>query len=128
MIEILETAMAPVLADIGRTGAPVPRLGEPEVEHAGVMVMLWHSDGSGSGVFVSDDEGPSDRVVRAADMTQAWVIEQLWGSANTAWPACPRHPGTHPVWPELVDERAMWVCPRDDIPVAAIGALGLARA
>jgi hypothetical protein len=43
---------------------------------------------------------------------------------DTTWPACPRHPN-HPL--EYREHHGAWCCPRDGVPVAALGSLaGLA--
>jgi hypothetical protein len=41
-----------------------------------------------------------------------------WGKA---WPECPDHP--HPPDPRVVDDEAVWVCPRDGRILAAVGHL-----
>jgi hypothetical protein len=45
--------------------------------------------------------------VDVATHIQDRLIEgELWGAA---WPPCPAHPH-HPLWPELIDETAVWSC------------------
>lgn len=59
---------------------------------------------------------PLDKLTE--DMQQRIHDERI----DTTWPACPGH-GNHPLWPHGSD----WVCERDDMVIAAIGALGSAR-
>jgi hypothetical protein len=122
----LERALRPVLDDLRSTGAPVPRI-EPsdwsgDTDRPGAM--LWSPDGSGRGVAVTLGRPLAEQVVDVADQVQEWAVEELWGSAPTNWPPCPRHPTTHPLEARLVTGAAWWVCPHEGRAVSEIGHLG----
>lgn len=125
MNEALRHAMAPVLRDLRAAGITAPRIedddwtGDPGQPSA----MLKSSDGSAAGVSVSLSEPECERVAAAADQVQDWAIEELWGSAPTNWPRCPRHPDNHPMAAICRDEVAVWACPADSVTVCEIGKL-----
>jgi hypothetical protein len=122
----LARALAPVLADVTTTGAPVPRVVDDgwAADAETASAMLWSAAGHGAGVSVPLGVGRPDQVARVADMVQAWVVEELWGSEQgTNWPPCPHHPGTHPLAAEVRDGAARWCCPQDGTAVAVVGAL-----
>lgn len=124
MDPILEQALQPVLRDIRRTGAPLPRIedspsgGYPDQPAA----MLWSLNGTGSGVDVYTPAPEPDRIASVADQVQEWVIEERWISGSN-WPPCPHHPSTHPMTAQSRDALAVWVCPTDDEVISAIGDL-----
>ena len=122
----LTRALAPVLADLRATGAPLPRIeasGWPaDATRAGAM--LWSRRGSGQGVAVTLGRPPAEQVAEVADQVQEWAVEDLWGTAPTNWPPCPHHPTTHPLEARLDDATAWWVCPRGGSRVSPVGTLG----
>ncbi len=59
--------------------------------------------------------GPSPLEKLTEDIQQRLHDERI----SKAWPACPRH-RNHPLWPH----GNKWVCERDGVAVADIGALG----
>ena len=122
----LERALQPVLADLRATGAPVPRIEDSDwpgdVDRAGAM--LWSPDGSGQGVAISRSRPLAEQVAEAADRVQEWEVEELWRSAPTNWPRCPRHPATHPMAVRLQPDGVWWVCPHDRVAVSEVGRLG----
>ncbi|MCZ2822110.1 hypothetical protein O2V63_17355 [Modestobacter sp. VKM Ac-2977] len=126
----LERALQPVLDDLRATSAPLPRRVDddrPDSDDDGpfaARAMLWGHDGRGQGVFVELRLSQPEQVAQVADGVQAWAVEELWGSAPTNWPRCPRHPDTHPLQAQVRDAAAWWVCPRDDVPVSEVGGLG----
>ncbi|GAB4080162.1 hypothetical protein GCU67_15975 [Modestobacter muralis] len=85
--------------------------------------MLWSPDGSGQGVAVSAGGPPAEQEVEVADQVQKWAVEELWGSAPTNWPRCPRHPTTHPLASRLLGGVAWWICPHDGVAVSEVGRL-----
>ena len=111
----LERALQPVLADLRATGASVPRIEDSDWtgDADRVGAMMWSGDGSGQGVAVSRHRPLAEQVVDVADQVQEWAVEELWGSAPTNWPRCPRHTTTHPMQARLVADAAWWVCPHD---------------
>ena len=121
----LTRALAPVLADLRATGAPVPWLQESDwpadAHRAGAM--LWSRDGSGQGVAVTRGRPPAEQMAEVADRVQEWAVEDLWGTAPTNWPCCPHHPTTHPLEVRLEDAAAWWICPRSGIRVSVVGTL-----
>jgi hypothetical protein len=63
-------------------------------------------------------------VVQVADTLQEEIVEELCRLGRPAvWPECPDHPDSHPLKPIDLDGTAMWVCPRTERLVAAIGTL-----
>lgn len=125
----LLTALQPVLADLGATGAPVPDLVEKQwSDFPGQMTaMLMSPSGGGAGVSVLLDDDPVTRVVRATDQVQEWAVEELWPLAQTNWPVCPRHPRNHPMMAAELDAAAWWVCPADRTAYVRIGLLSRNR-
>lgn len=125
----MREALAPVLRDVAASGLEAP----------GFVVDDWLSDpayatmtivtkDSGMGFSVLREASPAERIASAADQVQEFVIEfQLWGTAPTNWPPCPRHPHSHPLTPEAVRDTATWLCPTDRAFIAEVGALGPRR-
>lgn len=120
MDEVLERAMEPVLRDVRSSGLEPPGIGdEPWADDpSSVSAMLWSADGSGVGVSADRRVAEHERIARVADQVQEWVIEQRWGAGATNWPACPRHPDSHPLQASVRGGAAVWLCPADDVPVA----------
>ena len=54
----------------------------------------------------------------ASDIADNLVPDEVTGP----WPRCPTH-GDHPLQPQLFNGRASWVCLREALAVAKIGAL-----
>lgn len=127
MDERLERALAPVLRDLRVAGLAEPRIedrdwtGEPGFP----SVMVHGPGGGGTGVSVWAAAPIPVQVAEASDKVQEWLIEELWEQARpTNWPACPRHPETHPLTAIAEQGAAIWVCPTERLPVAPIGGLG----
>jgi hypothetical protein len=123
----LRRALEPVLHDLRAAGGPLPARVEDAdwADDPGTAsAMLWSSDGSGMGVQVQREQPFADQVAWLADQVQEWAVEDLWGTAPTNWPPCPRHPTTHPLQVGVVSGAAWWSCPRDGVPVAQVGSLG----
>ena len=122
----LVRALAPVLADLRATGAPVPRIEEHDWtgQRDRPGAVLRGRGGSGQGVATTRGRPPAQQVTEVADQVQEWAVEDLWGTAPTNWPRCPHHPMTHPLEARLQDAAAWWVCPRDGVRVSEVGALG----
>jgi hypothetical protein len=124
MHDVLAQSLSPILRDVERAGLAVPRIDDadwaddPDVAFA----ELWSPDGSRTGIYVTLRAPEAERVAMVADQIHEWVIEELWGSAPTNWPRCPRHPDTHPLTISAL-EVAMWVCPADGTAVAPVGSL-----
>lgn len=122
----LLAALEPILRDLRAGGVPEPRIvGDDWPGQVGVAgAILWSSDGSGSGVSVVLDEPFPQQVASVADQVQEWAIEELWGTDRTNWPACPAHPGAHPLVVGDAGSAVDWVCPRSGIAVCRVGELG----
>ena len=122
----LETALAPVLADLARTTALTPRFEDVEwpVEGAvGTMVFLRGAGGAGVSIIKSADR--TGQVVSVADQVQDWAVEALSGFGRSPiWPECPEHPNSHPLRPIERNEAAFWVCPVSRDEISAIGSFG----
>lgn len=129
MDEGLRESVEPVLRDLARAGIDAPTFdGDDWIgDRDYVSSMMWGADGSGRGLSVRRAAPLEDRIAQAADQVQEWAIEdQLWASARTNWPQCPRHPESHPLQATVAGTNAMWVCPTDQIVVAPVGGLGAA--
>jgi hypothetical protein len=98
-----------------------------DVEGQETVMLRVVEDGSlagGQGVYVMAGRPSAQQVVELAEQVVDWAVEALWGSGRSAiWPECPVHPNTHLLDPTVVDGRAVWQCPKDDIVIGAIGAL-----
>ncbi|WP_322919440.1 hypothetical protein [Nocardioides renjunii] len=124
MDDVLREALEPVLRDLARAGhvAPVFDSTDWMSDDEYAATMMWSSDGTGSSVSVRRSAPLPERVVQAADRVQEWAIEgELWTAGRTNWPPCPRHPANHPLEATLVRGNAVWVCPTDEVEIAAIG-------
>jgi hypothetical protein len=116
----LRDAAARVLADF------------PEGESVSLNVTCWQArDGrwwlkiaedSGISYEESTQSGPPSEpelLVAIAYYLQDHVFDtEPWGEAR---PICPGHP--HPPDPRIIDEKAVWICPRDGRMLAPIGHL-----
>jgi hypothetical protein len=81
-----------------------------------VRVVVDGEIANGSGLMSLD---PTELLVEVADAAQEIIMDD-----GVVWPECPQHDaGLHP---ELVDERAVWVCRVGGHKVARIGQLGAA--
>jgi hypothetical protein len=92
MDPVLRESVEPVLRDLSRAGIKAPTFDDNDWvgDREYVSSMMWSADGSGSGVSVRRAAPLAERVARAADQVQEWVLEdQLWGSARTNWPPLP---------------------------------------
>ena len=118
-----QDAIAPVLADLERQH---PGLMRVEMGGGGEdpQAMLWDSDGSGTGVWLSDSFDRVDAVVYLADCVQEAAIEAVWGvTGRGVWPQCPEHPDAAPLAPVRFTQSPWWCCPTDGRMVAPIGEL-----
>src|SRR4051812_40569972 len=107
----LARALAPVLADVTTTGAPVPRVVDEGWAAGGGSGsgVLWSAAGRGSGVPVPLGGPRAGQVARVAGLVQGWVVEELWGGEQgTSWPPCPPPPTTRPLAAEVRDGAARW--------------------
>ena len=126
MHDKLKQALEPVLHDLRETGAPYPVIDDHEWDDNPryASARLIGGTGGGSGVNIGIEDSELERVLRATDQTQDWVLDELWKSgAATNWPPCPRRPGRHPLWCQPVDDVAMWVCTTDAVAIAPVGSL-----
>jgi hypothetical protein len=129
--ERIAAAADRVLRDCIALGAPTPefivRVGRESVERfdaryqyptgditerldpAGVVVHVSiPPDLSSVTVSCRLDHTVEDICVRVAEAVQLLLVEgELWGAA---WPPCPVHGGSHPVWPEPANGAAVWAC------------------
>ncbi|RBY87171.1 hypothetical protein DQ244_17760 [Blastococcus sp. TBT05-19] len=122
----LALALEPVLRDLRATGGPLPRVVPSDWPGDGGVAgaMLWHSDGSGSGISVVLDRPAAEQVAHVTDVVHDWVVEELWGTAPTNWPPCPGHPESHPLEVRRSGDAVEWVCPADGTAVRRVGDLG----
>ncbi len=117
-----------LLADIRATGTVEPVIEDHEWfnEEGQVSAMLRWPDGTGTGIHVSVDWPLPERVAGLADRFQDDILEELNALGLSAvWPECRDHPNSHPLKPQELDGTAMWVCPRTERRIAAVGSLGV---
>jgi len=102
---------------------------QPELrENPGYGPVLYAPDGSGQGLTQPRGTTAPDRLADLADQIQEWAVEALWTEGVAAvWPHCPEHPNSHPLRATVVDEVAVWACPRSGAVVARIGELKSTR-
>jgi hypothetical protein len=111
----LSEALAPVLDDLGNSGAPVPDVRDQQwASFPGqVSAMLYGSDGTSQGVSAMADEPLVQHIASVADQMQEWAVKALWRAGRPAtWPQCPEHPNSHPLAAMVRDDRAVWICPK----------------
>lgn len=90
-------ALTPVLDDLRRSSG-FQFIVE---QSAGRTVYLLQPDGAGIGVLFDPDFDADDNAVRFAQSVQEYAIEVGGG----AWPTCPSHPDSNPLW--LSDDGGM---------------------
>lgn len=125
MGEFLTAAMAPVLHDLQACGraAPIVECRDWAQDPALASAMLWSPNGSGRGVVAVRSLPLWEQIAVIADQVQEWVIDEVREHHGANWPACPRHPDTHPLRPSTNNKVAIWLCPVDKIAIARIGHL-----
>jgi hypothetical protein len=140
--ERIAAAADRVLRDCIALGAPTPefivRVGREAVERfdarypqltggiverqdpAGVVVNVSiPPDLSSVTVSCRLDHTVEDICLKLADAVQLLLVEgELWGAA---WPSCPVHGGSHPVWPEPANGTPVWACSKPPGFVTPIG-------
>jgi hypothetical protein len=103
--DLVRAAINLVRADAEASGVPAPPYIDSDWE--------WYQDRAVAG---------PDLIVTVADRLQEAIIEELWPSRDTNWPACPAHPRTHPMKATVVNGTAVWACV-DGTAYASIGSL-----
>jgi hypothetical protein len=125
--DVLRAALAPILRDIGATGAIVPQIVPEAHERRDEAVCAWIDEGNGlgCGIWVPlYGESAAHQVCWLAEQFVEWESEKLADVGRPAvWPPCPDHPGAHPLWPEFDGESAVWQCTTSERVVSRIGAL-----
>jgi hypothetical protein len=122
----LSEALAPVLRDLGNSGALVPDIRYKQWSDfpGHVTAMLYGPDGSGQGVSAMAAESLPQRIASVADQVQEWAVEALWSAGRPAtWPECPEHPNSHPLTATVREDRAVWICPQTGHLVNGVGQL-----
>ncbi len=122
----LAAALAPILTDLARPGGVLPEVRDEAWNDlsATASAFLYATDGSGQGISVALGQPPVRQVADLADQVQEWAVEALWMLGRpTNWPACPRHPHSHPLAAAEGHGRAVWRCPADSTEITAIGEL-----
>jgi hypothetical protein len=122
----LAAALEPVLRDLSGPGGVVPEVrdeswvDQPQTASA----FLYAADGSGTGIWITRGLAPATQVAAVADQVQEWAVEALWSAGrSTSWPACPRHPESHPLTAAEKDGRPVWMCPTTRAVLAEVGQL-----
>jgi hypothetical protein len=126
----LDAALTPLLADLQVPSGVVPIVDETEWQDEPGAVSCWlrSPDGTGMGVWVQTGQPFLAQVLALADQVQEWAVEALWKLNRAAsWPACPHHPGRHPLAARTHGAEVVWSCPVLEERVSAIGSLGSFR-
>jgi|SRR5580693_4834150 hypothetical protein len=122
----LRDALAPVMRDLKVTGQAPPLIREESREDLGddaICAWIEGPDGTGQGIRMWLNGSAGYQLYSLAEQLQEWTADQ-W----TTWPPCPIHPGAgHRLEPEIRDDEAVWLCPRDGETVAAVGSLPSSR-
>jgi len=124
----LRRALAIVLADLRRIGAPEPELREGEWSDTPHQrtAMLVSAEGQGQGVSLMTTDSPAAQLASVADQVQEWVVERCWElGLPTNVPPCRAHPARHPLTAAMVEGVALWRCPVDGAVAIRVGRLGL---
>ena len=116
----LESALEPVLRDLSRAAVAFEIRDEEWTDDENCpSALIFATDGSGTGIYISVWDSTEEQVAALAEGIQDHVIED----AQMAWPDCPRHPTSHPLTAAVDGGRAVWVCPQTQVVVAEIGQL-----
>lgn len=117
---VVEDALGQMLQDLAATGGPhfTVEIGE-EDDSRNLQVVLRDDQGTGTGFTFNLDHDESVVRALAIECLRDAAIE----SSHGTWPPCSRHPGEHP----LFLSAGYWVCPRDHLAIAPLGALGQRR-
>lgn len=120
-------SLEPVIRDIDAAGVLVTTIrpykwtDDPNI---GSVQLVNPTSRNAGLVSVNLSKPQSERIACAADQAQEWLIEEnLWGKHPTNWPACPRHPDTHPLKASWDTGQPMWTCPVDGVPMFRIGSV-----
>jgi hypothetical protein len=76
-------------------------------------------ESSSSGTRIPEGEPYPEVIERVADRVQETLVESR-AHFGECFPTCPKH-GEHPMWAEVRDEQAIWVCHSDREFVIPIG-------
>lgn len=110
-------ALAPLLADLDRTGGPRFRFEhKPVAPGSNPMVVAYAADGVGTGVWVDAFGDDEDTVDSVSDAMYDASLEASDGN----WPACPLHPAAH----RAVLYPGGWKCLPTGKHAAELGHLG----
>lgn len=123
--ELLEAAV-PVLQDLERTCPFMPRIepGKWSGMDRRFDAFAWGPDNDAQGIHVEADDSAAERVASLADQLQELVVENLVPLGHQAvWPECPEHPRSHPLTATVDDGDAVWICPKSQTVISAIGGL-----
>jgi hypothetical protein len=119
---LLRDALAPVLRDLAAAGHSAPLIHEESRQDLGedaICAWLEAPDGTGQGLQVWLNGSAAHQLYSLAEQLQEWMVDQ-----RVTWPPCPVHlDAGHPLEADVRNEEAVWCCPRDGQPVAAIGSL-----
>lgn len=115
----LLAALQPVLDDL-ETSQP----GLIDVVAQGEDIWLRDRSGFGTGIPAQWRTFPDQLPLLVVEAAQETAIEALWAKGQSAvWPVCPDHPDAHPLAPRATTVGLVWVCPRSERVVSAVGQL-----
>jgi hypothetical protein len=124
---VLRDAVAPVLRDLKATAHVLPDIREEAHHDRGqdaVCAWIQGPGGTGQGIDVCLNGPPGFQLCSLAEQLQSWKADQLLDSGQGPWwPRCPQHPVDCRLGPDIVDEIAVWSCPRSGQVIATIGSL-----
>lgn len=123
----LAMALRPVLRDLGTVRSLTAQvLDDQWASTPGQLSarLANATDRTSMGIYVMAADSEVQRIVSLADQVQEWAVEALWRAGLPAtWPECPLHPGSHPLRAATIADEAVWICPKLDQEIAAIGSL-----
>jgi hypothetical protein len=118
----LRDALAPVMRDLEVSGQAPPLIREEsreDLDDDAICAWIEGPDGTGQGIRMWLNGSADYQLYSLAEQVQEWTADQ-----GTTWPPCPIHPDAgHRLEPEIRDDEAVWLCPRDGETVAAVGSL-----
>jgi hypothetical protein len=85
------------------------------VLHDDESLMFWAYDSGATFPWSSADDEAAWRTEQLVLLSEA-IPDFAFDDVQRPWPRCPDHRGddAHPLYPEVRDGRAMWVCRRSD--------------
>ena len=103
-------------------GSLVPRFDE-EMQAYG---YVKGERAASAGIWIPPECAFDELLRRVADLFQELALERSTRFFGTGFPTCPEHPNAAPLFADVVDGRAMWLCTTGGTTCVPIGQLGSA--